>query len=135
MFTVNGSENVNEAAPLLRKLINEEERIIVCNFKDDKRIALFELVRAIDFYFVSSLSLNDEKKFNEWNESEEKHFIEFGINTALSLFIGEHCYQPGVLLGPSKREIQNWASSVIQRCDRIGMCKMIPNRACRNIRG
>lgn len=115
----------SKPATILKNLVEEEEQKLLASFKADKRIALFELIRAIDFHFIYSLSLRDETKFNEWNESEENHFIEYGINTALSLFIGEHCYQPGVLLGPSTIEIQNWMSSVIQRCGRLGMCKMI----------
>jgi hypothetical protein len=110
---------------ILKSLIQEEERKTLSSFPADRRIAIFELIRAIDSYFIYSLSLPNEKKFNEWNESEENRFIEFGINTALSLFIGEHCYKWGYLLGPSKVETQNWAASVLQRCGRVGACKMI----------
>lgn len=110
---------------IIERLIQEEEQKILTGLPVDKRIALFELIRAIDSYFLYSHSLPDETKFNEWNESEEKRFIDFGINTALSLFIGEHCYQYGYLMGPSKVETQNWVASVLQRCGRVGACKMI----------
>lgn len=119
------SMSQSKPATILKNLVEEEERKILAAFKADKRVALFELIRAIDFYFIYSLSLRDEKKFNEWNESKENIFIEFGINTALSLFVGEHCYQRGYLLGPSTLETKNWAASVIQRCGRVGACKMI----------
>ncbi len=115
----------NKPAAILNNLISEEEQKISASFKADRRIALFELVRAIDFYFIYSLSLRDEDKFIEWNESKEFNFIESGVNTALSLFIGEHCNIPGVLAGRSTKEMQDWASSVIQHCGRLGTCKMI----------
>lgn len=119
------SEDINNAHSLLNNIIRDEEDKIISTFKADNRIALFELIRAVDFYFVYSLSLQDDEKFNQWDESEENRFREYGINTALSLFIGQHCNQPGVFLGPSRGELQNWAFSVIQRCGRLGMCRML----------
>jgi len=115
----------SKPATLLKSIITEEEQKISASFKADRRIALFELIRAIDFNFIYSLSLPNQDKFNEWIGSEGYYFIEFGINTALSLFIGEHCNKPGVLAGCSTREMQEWAYSVLQHCGRLGACKMI----------
>jgi len=115
----------SKPATILKNLIKEEEHKISSSYTAHKRIALLELIRAIDFYYVYSLSLPDEKSSNEWNEGEENRFIVFGINSALALFIGDLCYQYGHLMGPSKIETQNWAASVLQRCGRIGACRMI----------
>ena len=65
----------SKPATILKNLVEEEERKILAAFKADKRVALFELIRPIDFYFIYSLSLRDEKKFNEWNESKENILI------------------------------------------------------------
>lgn len=114
----------SKPAAILKNLIREEEQKILASFRADRRIALLELIRAIDFYFVYSLSLKDEKTRKEWEDNEVKYFSDFGFNTALSLFIGEHCYQGRVPLGPSTKDTQQWAESAIQRSGRLGMCKM-----------
>ena len=105
---------------VLKNLIVEQEQRILASFPSDKRLALFELTRAIDIYFRYLLALQEPET------KDERHYLrEFGWHKALSLFIGEHCYQSGVLLVQSSKDLQQWADSVLMHCGRLGICEWI----------
>ena len=108
----------------LARIIREEEDRILGTLPGERRWGLLELVRAIDYYFVYVLSL-DEKKREEEIESERWDLYRHGQNKAISLFVDQSSILPGASLTRSTRIHQQWADAVVQSCGRLGICETI----------
>lgn len=114
----------SEPIAVLKERIKSKERKLASSFQADKRIALFEIIRAMDMYFWYVLSLkNDSAKQEE--TSERSYLHQFGSSKVLSLFVGEHCINKGAPLFQSTKELQQWAEAVIGHSGYLGLCEMI----------
>lgn len=103
----------------LIEIIRQEEQVILASFPLERRLAVMEISRAMDSFWVS---IN-----NSTEPLDDSHpvaqFIMFGLNKALSLFMDESCKYPSFPLMRSTDELQRWADSVLQHCGRLGICE------------
>lgn len=100
----------------LARLIAEEQDRILRLSPGDHRCALIELARAMDAFWVRTLSKQDDL-------GEPDDLYPFAWNKALSLFMDDACEAEGAPLIASSRESQEWADSVLQLCGRIAFCE------------
>ena len=119
---------MNDLRPsdILAELKHREEERILSTLPGERRWGLLELVRAIDYYFVHVLGL-DEKRREEEIDSERWDLYRHGQSKAVSLFVDQSSIQAGPSLTRSTAVHQQWADAVIQSCGRLSMCEMILN--------
>ena len=111
---------------VLAELKHREEERILSTLPGERRWGLLELVRAIDYYFVYVLGL-DEKMREEEIDSERWDLYRHGQTKAVSLFVDHSSIQPGPSLTRSTPVHQRWADAIIQCCGRLSICEMILN--------
>ena len=111
---------------VLAELKHREEERILSTLPGERRWGLLELVRAIDFYFVYVLGL-DEQRREEEIDSERWDLYRHGQTKAVSLFVDHSSIQAGPSLTRSTPVHQRWADAVIQSCGRLSICEMILN--------
>lgn len=103
----------------LKNLILENEKNITFSFNDERRLALLELVRAMDFFVTGFIAAP------EWAEARGRLFrhIEYGLYKVLFIHIDESCNKTGAALFQSDKELQIWADSVLQYSGKLGFCE------------
>ena len=109
---------------ILTNIIRDEEKRLLGSLPGERRWGLLELVRAIDYYFVYVLGL-DEKKREEEIDSERWDLYRHGQSKAVSLFVDQSSILPGASLTRSTPVHQQWADAVIQSCGRLAICEAI----------
>ena len=121
-------EKVKDSTPsaILSGIIRREEERILASLPGERRWGLLELVRAIDYYFLYILGL-DEKDREEELKSDRWDLYRYGQSKAISLFTDQSSVLPGPSLTRSARAHQQWADSVITSCGRLGICEMMLN--------
>ena len=121
-------DEVKDSRPwdiLMELKLREEERIL-STLPGERRWGLLELVRAIDYYFVYVLGLDDKRREEEI-DSDRWDLYMHGQTKAVSLFVDHSSIQAGPSLTRSTPVHQGWADAVIQSCGRLSMCEMILN--------
>lgn len=115
--------HISRLARQLEDLIRKEEERIVQSFpaKMERRLALMEIARAMDYYWVRRHFglLEGEDAF------ETASLMEFGLNKAVTLFLDRSTKAYGFPLMCSPRHLQQWADSVLQHCGRLGQCEYL----------
>ena len=114
----------SKLSDILTGIIRREEEHLLAGLPGERRWGLLELVRAIDYYFVYVLGL-DEKKREEEIDSERWDLYRHGQRKAVSLFVDQSSILPGASLTRSTSIHQQWADAVIQSCGRLGICEML----------
>ena len=109
---------------ILAEVKHREEERIVSTLPGERRWGLLELVRAIDYYFIYVLGLDEERREEEI-DSERWDLYRHGQSKAVSLFVDQSSIQAGPSLTRSTPVHQQWADAVIQSCGRLSMCEMI----------
>ena len=109
---------------ILTNIIRDEERRLLGSMPGERRWELLELVRAIDYYFVYVLGL-DEKKREEEVDSERWDLYRHGQSKAVSLFVDPSSILPGASLTRSTPVHQQWADAMIQSCGRLAICEAV----------
>ena len=114
----------SKPSDILTNIVRKEEERIFASLPGERRWGLLELVRAIDYYFVYVLGL-DEKKREDEIDSERWDLYRHGQSKAVSLFVDQSSILPGPSLTRSTPVHQQWADAVIQSCGRLGICEAI----------
>lgn len=109
---------------ILKEIMRSEEERILASLPGERRWGLLELVRAIDYYFVYVLGLDEEKREEEI-DSERWDLYRHGQSKAVSLFVDQSSILPGASLTRSTPVHQQWADAVIQSCGRLAICEAI----------
>ena len=109
---------------ILTSIIRDEEKRLLGSLPGERRWGLLELVRAIDYYFIYVLGL-DEKKRQEEIDSERWDLYRHGQSKAVSLFVDQSSISQGASLTRSTPVHQQWADAVIQSCGRLAICEAI----------
>ena len=109
---------------ILAGIIRREEEHLLANLPGERRWGLLELVRAIDYYFVYVLGL-DDKRHEEEIDSERWDLYRHGQSKAISLFVDQSSILSGASLTRSTPVHQQWADAVVQSCGRLGICETI----------
>ena len=102
---------------ILTSIIRDEEKRLLGSLPGERRWGLLELVRAIDYYFVYVLGL-DERKREKEIDSERWDLYRHGQSKAISLFVDQSSILSGASLTRSTPVHQQWADAVIQSCGR-----------------
>ena len=91
----------------LRNLVRAEERKVLNAFPSlERRVAILELVRSIDQFYLWQNSPREQSAHNP--EQMDSLFI-YGCNKALQLFLDESTQKDMVPLTRSTRESKKWA--------------------------
>ena len=109
---------------ILTSIIRDEEKRLLGSLPGERRWGLLELVRAIDYYFVYVLGL-DERKREKEIDSERWDLYRHGQSKAISLFVDQSSILSGASLTRSTPVHQQWADAVIQSCGRLAICEAI----------
>jgi hypothetical protein len=103
-------------ATVLQDLIRKEEQVVIASAPwSDRRLALLEICRACDMFFLTSDQHNDEL-VGLYRE---------GCNKAIKLFLDNSCNLTRAALFPSSHETMRWANAVIQHCGRLSLCEKL----------
>ena len=114
----------SKPSDILTGIIRREEEHLLASLPGERRWGLLELVRAIDYYFVYVLGLN-EKRREEEIDKERWDLYRHGQRKAVSLFVDQSSILAGASLTRSTPVHQQWADAVIQSCGRLGICEML----------
>ena len=113
----------------LLDLIQTEERRLLSTFSLERRIGLFELVRAADEWFAATQlspgrgSELDQRSADQLDEAAG--LLSFGLNKALQLFVDDSCLKDGAPLFASDPAFQRWANPALFWCGRLGYCQRV----------
>lgn len=106
----------NQASSVLDKLIRDEEHSLATGAAlSDKRLALLEICRASDMFFLTVHQHSDELV----------GLYRHGCNRAIKLFLDTSCNLPRAALYPSTPKTMGWANAVIQHCGRLSLCEKL----------
>jgi hypothetical protein len=104
-------------------LLRVEEQAILESFPPtERRVAVWELVRSIDYFYLWQLSRGEQSTHHE---EETDGFFIFGCNKALQLFLDESTRHDMVPLTRSTEKTRAWANSTLYRCGQIAVCEML----------
>jgi hypothetical protein len=107
----------------VRDLLRAEERKILNTFPSvERRIAVLELVRSIDHFYLRQ---NSRPESNTRREEEMDMFFTYGCNKALQLFLDESTQNEMVPLNRSTEESRAWANCMLYHCGQIAVCEML----------
>lgn len=107
----------------LRELLHTEEQRVLATFPAvERRIAVLDLIRSIDHFFLWQNSRGERITQNE--EEFASVFI-YGCNKVLQLFLDESAERDMVPLSKSTESTRNWAESAVYHCGRIATCEML----------
>jgi hypothetical protein len=87
----------------------------------EHRAALLQILRCMDIQTVAAFS----RFYAGLSPNENEHSPEvgrlfgWGFNEALSLFWGEHVYQPGIPLFQTPQDLKDWGDSLLQCSARV----------------
>jgi hypothetical protein len=107
----------------LRDLLRAEERTILNTFPPvERRVAVLDLVRSIDYFYLWQ---NSRREPTNPREEETDMFLIYGCNKALQLFLDKSTQNEMVPLHPSTEESRTWANSILYHCGEIAICEML----------
>ena len=113
----------SEACHTLLDLLRTEEESILNSFPPvERRLAVLDLVRSIDHFFLWQHSRGEH---NTNREEETDSFVVFGCNKALQLFLDESTQHDRVPLTRSTEATRMWANSTLYHCGQIAVCEML----------
>ena len=88
----------------------------------ERRLAVLELVRSIDRFYLWQ---NSPREQSTHREQEIDSLFVYGCNKALQLFLDESTQQDMVPLTRSTDETRKWANSTLYHCGQIAVCEML----------
>lgn len=107
----------------LTDLIRLEENGILATFVGEKRWAVLELARSMDYFFVRQMLVKQSRQSEE--EKEASSIVPYGFSKALNLFIDASCcYAEAPLLESSPR-MERWGNQVLLAVGYLGYCEQL----------
>jgi hypothetical protein len=114
-------------AEILRKLGEYRGKLRESFPYPEKRIALLQLLRCIDY--KSFVEYIYERAGKEVPQKDEAHKVSrlfnWGWNQALSLFWGTHVNQSGIPLFQTVQELKDWGDSLLQSAGRVRLIELV----------